>query len=131
MFCTNFLMATRSLSLGRKETRLFGGFHSSHCRLNSCSPQSLVLFISTRFLTPNSFQDNLRPILSTSSRCWLFAVGLFTAALDPHRIIFGNYSRYSNSKRALPFNGPEKNPCDMILVLVLVLGIPPNDPLKT
>lgn len=30
---------------------------------------------------------------------------LFTSALSPHRIIFGNYLRYSNSKRTFPFNG--------------------------
>jgi len=68
-------MAMRLLSLGRKETRLFSGFHSSHCRLNSSSPQSLVLFIPTRvpytkFLSRQPSTYPLNIISTLALCCW-------------------------------------------------------------
>jgi len=129
-YCTNFSMTTRLLSLGRKETRLFVVSIRLIVDWTLALPNLLFSLSQHAFLTPNSFQDNLRPILSTSSRRWLFAAGLFTAALDPHRIIFGNYSRYSNSKRALPFNGPEKI-CVTWFSSSSSSWEYPNDPLKT
>lgn len=75
-------------------------------------PQSLVLFIPTRSLHQTPFKATFdlssRHHLDAGTRCCCCCWCLFTAALDPHRIIFGNYLRYSNSKRTLPFNGPEK-----------------------
>jgi len=59
----------------------------------------------------------------------LFAASLFTAALNPHRIIFGNYLRYSNSKRALPLNGRKKSA--RRAARPRFSKIPPNAPFRT
>lgn len=73
IFVDSFILSLR-LPFEGSEKYLFHRRFILDRKCRSYSPRSLVLFINALF-TSNSFQDNLRPILSTSTRhgtpcCW-------------------------------------------------------------
>lgn len=109
----SFRSSSRSLSFGESEKYLFTGFPSAFHPWSKMSFlfsfPNLLFSLSTRFLHRAPFKTTFDLSSWYHLKSVLLAAGLFTAALDFHRIIFGNYLRYSNSKRALPFNGQQKS----------------------